>query len=335
MTRLLAVPLSLAVAAPLAGVANTTDDAHTLAQLQKALDNDHYKTAEQQSSAYLEAHPGNRDARFIHAAALAGQKENKAAIKAFSALHADFPSRVEPANDLAVLYAREGHYDKARQWLEKAMATQPAYATAHQNLGDVYTALADTAYSKALDTDEVAKKVALKMVDRFYYAGESVASDASTAATRNCPTPQPQEKPAKTASTDQSPAAPTDHTSSSTTSQSTADATQAVLDTMHAWARAWSAQDVDAYLDFYADDFTPADGRGLEHWRRLRRKRLTAPEKIQIEIDKPSVTLIDKHHAKVEFRQKYSSPRYSDRVTKQLSMSREDGQWRITREQSS
>lgn len=331
MVRLLAMPLSLLAIAPLVGAAGSTDDTHTIAQIQKALDSSHYQTAEQQSAAYLKAHPGNRDARFIHAAALAGQKDDQAAIKEFMALHADFPSRVEPANDLAVVYAREGHYDKARQWLEKAMATQPAYAAAHQNLGDIYTALADMAYRKALGTDKAAKKVPLKMVDRFYYAGESVAPGHATPAARSCPTPSPKPKPTKTVST-----SPPHKTSPSDASApSTADASRAVLDTMHSWARAWSAQDIKAYLGFYAADFTPEDGRGLAHWRALRRKRLAAPNKIHIEIDKPTVTLLDKHHAKVEFVQKYRSPRYSDTVTKQLFMTRENGHWRITREHSS
>ena len=333
LTRLMAVPFAMATIIPLAGAAGQSGDAPTLARLQQALDNGRFRTAAEQSAKYLTAHPGNRDARFVHAAALAGQNDNKAAIKAFTALHEDFPLRVEPTNDLAVLYAREGDYDKARKWLEKAMDTQPAYAAAHQNLGDVYTALADLAYRTALGTDKVAKKVPLKMVDRFYYEGESVApGNAPPAPTpRSCPTPPPQ--PLRPAPVQTPPSAPVRSAASSAPIETPdANASGAIIDTMRSWARAWSSQDVNDYLGFYGADFDPGDGRSAEQWRELRRQRLVAPEKIHIEIDSPKVSLLDATHARVVFVQKYSSPRYSDEMTKQLFLTRENGQWRITRE---
>ncbi|MDP3708456.1 MAG: hypothetical protein Q8R56_10270, partial [Polaromonas sp.] len=37
--------------------------------------------------------------------------------------------------------------------LEMAIRTNPSYATAHENLGDVYARLASQAYSKALQLD--------------------------------------------------------------------------------------------------------------------------------------------------------------------------------------
>jgi Ca2+-binding RTX toxin-like protein len=45
-----------------------------------------------------------------------------------------------------VLYAQKGDYEKARDALEAALATHPAYATAHENLGDIYSALAGAAF---------------------------------------------------------------------------------------------------------------------------------------------------------------------------------------------
>ena len=59
----------------------------------------------------------------------------------------------EPYNNLAVLYASQGQYDKARKSLEMAIRTHPSYAIAHENLGDVYAKMASEAYDKALQLD--------------------------------------------------------------------------------------------------------------------------------------------------------------------------------------
>jgi tetratricopeptide (TPR) repeat protein len=75
------------------------------------------------------------------------------AIAVFTKLTEDYPELPEPYNNLAVLYAADGQYDKARAALEMAMRTNPTYATAHENLGDVYAKLASQAYDKALQID--------------------------------------------------------------------------------------------------------------------------------------------------------------------------------------
>ena len=43
-----------------------------------------------------------------------------------------------------------GDYGKARAELEETLRLQPGYATAHENLGDVYAVLAAQSYAKAL-----------------------------------------------------------------------------------------------------------------------------------------------------------------------------------------
>jgi tetratricopeptide (TPR) repeat protein len=50
----------------------------------------------------------------------------------------DYPELPEPYNNVAVLYAGQSQFDKARAALEMAIRTNPSYATAHENLGDVY-----------------------------------------------------------------------------------------------------------------------------------------------------------------------------------------------------
>ena len=64
------------------------------------------------------------------------------AIKIFTGLTEDYPELPEPYNNLAVLYASQGQYDKARTALEMSIRTHPSYATAHENLGDIYAKMA-------------------------------------------------------------------------------------------------------------------------------------------------------------------------------------------------
>ena len=52
-----------------------------------------------------------------------------------------------------MLYANQNQLDKARTALEMAIRTNPSYATAHENLGDIYAKLASQAYNKALQLD--------------------------------------------------------------------------------------------------------------------------------------------------------------------------------------
>ncbi len=56
----------------------------------------------------------------------------------FTKLSEDYPELPEPYNNLAVLYAQQKQYDKARTALEMAIRTHPSYAIAYENLGDIY-----------------------------------------------------------------------------------------------------------------------------------------------------------------------------------------------------
>src|SRR6267378_4438598 len=102
---------------------------------------------------YLAQKPRDPKGRFIKGLILAEQNKGAEAIEVFAALSRDYPELPEPYNNLAVLYAAQGQYEKARQQLEMSIRTHPSYATAYENLGDVYTKLASQAYDKALQFD--------------------------------------------------------------------------------------------------------------------------------------------------------------------------------------
>lgn len=75
------------------------------------------------------------------------------AIATFTALTEEFPELPEPHNNLAVLFAAQNQFEKARSALEMAIKTNPSYAVAYENLGDVHARLAAQAYDKALQLD--------------------------------------------------------------------------------------------------------------------------------------------------------------------------------------
>jgi tetratricopeptide (TPR) repeat protein len=102
---------------------------------------------------YLGNKPGDPQLRFLKGVIQHRTDQKNAAIATFSELTRDYPELPEPYNNLGVLYAGQGLFDKARAALEMAVRTKPDYATAHENLGDVYAKLAAEAYRQALQFD--------------------------------------------------------------------------------------------------------------------------------------------------------------------------------------
>ena len=102
---------------------------------------------------YLAKNPKDAQARFLKGLILADQGKTNDAITVFTGLTEDYPELPEPYNNLAVLYASQSKYDAAKNALEMAIRTHPSYATAHENLGDIYAKMASIAYDKALALD--------------------------------------------------------------------------------------------------------------------------------------------------------------------------------------
>ena len=95
----------------------------------------------------LSAKPNDPQIRFFKGVILSEQAKPNEAIAVFTKLTQDYPELPEPYNNLAVLYASQNQFDKARAALEMAIRTNPSYATAHDNLGDIYAKLASQAYT--------------------------------------------------------------------------------------------------------------------------------------------------------------------------------------------
>src|SRR5262245_48620636 len=123
--------------------------------------------------AYLKGKPKDARGRFLKGLILAEQNKPNDAIKVFTELTQEYPELPEPYNNLAVLYASQGQYDKARSALEMAIRTHPSYATAHENLGDIYAKMASQAYDKALQLDKsnTAAQTKLNLIKDLFSSG--------------------------------------------------------------------------------------------------------------------------------------------------------------------
>jgi tetratricopeptide (TPR) repeat protein len=286
-------------------------------------------------NAFLTQHPKDARARFLKGVILTEQSKTDEAIKVFTELTQDYPELPEPYNNLAVLYASQGDYQKARKSLETAIRTHPSYAVAHENLGDIYATLASQAYDKALQLDSgnaaARKKLALiKELVPAKSAATVARVESDKAATPAVVTkPGAAELPATSKpASEQAPA----ETPTAEKTPSNAEATDGVVKMLDAWARAWSNNDADAYLGFYAPDFQTPNGEPRKNWEAARRLRLAKPKKIQVVASSPRVKLTDNTHAVVTFRQSYSSGNLKSVGTKSLQVVRIGDRWLIQQE---
>ncbi|MGJ7486777.1 tetratricopeptide repeat protein [Variovorax sp. LT2P21] len=101
------------------------------------------------ADAYIAGKPRDPQMRFLRGVILTEQGKTADATTAFVQLTQDFPELPEPYNNLAALYAQQSKFEQARDALENAIRLNPNYATAHENLGDVYARLAAQSYAKA------------------------------------------------------------------------------------------------------------------------------------------------------------------------------------------
>ena len=112
---------------------------------------------------FLASQPKDPQMRFLKGVIQRDAGKTSDALSTFTRLTEDYPELPEPYNNLAVLYASQSQFDKARNALEMAIRTNPSYSTAHENLGDVYAKLASQAYNKALQLDNTNTAAAPKL----------------------------------------------------------------------------------------------------------------------------------------------------------------------------
>ena len=282
------------------------------------------KLAEAQIRAdqYLVGQPRDPQMRFIKGVIQRDSGKSADAVATFTRLTEDYPELPEPYNNLAVLYAGQGQFDKARSALEMAIRTNPSYATAHENLGDIYAKLASQAYNKALQLDSgnqaVPPKLALiREIFSTPRAQPLTASSTTTAAPP--PVPSVTIPPPTTYATPVAP--PADVT------PATKEVEAAVID----WARVWSARDVRAYLAAYGPGFTPPGSMDRKAWEDERTARISSKANISVKVGKLSVT-VNGNRAVANFRQEYKSGTLAVTNGKTLEFTKVGNRWLIVKE---
>ncbi len=125
------------------------NDATPLEEVRKLIAAGRSKQALAFADEQLVKNPRNAQMRFVRGVILSDMNDNDAARATFEQLTEDFPELPEPYNNLAVLYAASGELERARAALELALIARPDYATAHENMGDVYLQMAANAYQRA------------------------------------------------------------------------------------------------------------------------------------------------------------------------------------------
>ncbi|HEX7645403.1 MAG TPA: tetratricopeptide repeat protein [Burkholderiaceae bacterium] len=364
---------ALAVSGMVASLLAAAVPAHAddLADVTKAMRAGQYPEALTKADAYLAKHPRDLQMRFLKGVILNEQNKSAEAIAVFTKLTEDYPDLPEPYNNLAVLFAANGQYDKARLALDNAIRTNPAYATAYENLGDVHARLASQAYDKALQLEPNNSSAKSKLTMLRSLTGTSVGKVQTAAATAPAPmpapvaaaqapapTPAPVAKPPVVA---QAPApVPTPAPAASKPTVAVAPApvpapalaaakpeakpeqkaaakpaqdaeVEEVLTAVHGWAKAWSEQDVKSYLAAYGNDFETPKGESRKDWADERRQRIEGKSRIEVKVESPVVS-INGNTATVKFRQIYTSDRLKADSRKVLTLTKQGGKWLIKQE---
>ena len=288
---------------------------------------------------YLATKPADPQMRFLKGVIQRNLGKQAEAIATFTKLTEDYPELPEPYNNLAVLYAGQNQFDKARAALEMAIRTNPSYATAHENLGDVYARLASQAYNKALQLDGANPAVPPKLAlirelfgpnNKGQHPVAPALASAPKAAVAKPSTPAPT---APTAVVPAPPAATTAPVAAAKPAASDATAKEAkdVEEVVQAWARAWAAKDITAYLGAYGKEFDPAGKQSRAAWEAERRNRIVGKNAISVKLDNVNVT-VNGSQAVAKFRQDYRSGALAVSSRKTLELLKTGNRWLIVKE---
>ncbi len=365
MTRLSRSLVALALACFAALSAAQSSD---LPEISKLLRSGQHALALERINQYLAGKPKDAQGRFLKGLILTEQNKAAEAIEILTSLTKDYPELPEPYNNLAVLYASQGQYEKARQSLELSIRTHPAYATAYENLGDVYSKLASQAYDKALQLDSAntTAQTKLALMRDLVSSGTKpppkpgatiVTSTRPPEPVTRAPEPPKAAPPAVVAQVAPKPAPPAVVAQAApkaappppavapevkATAPKAVPAAEAksdnagsedLLKTVNSWAKAWSTKDVGTYLAFYGQDFKTPNGEARPAWEAERRRRINAPKSIEVLVESPKVS-ITANSASVSFRQSYHSDTLKVSSSKTLVLVRSNGKWLIQQERT-
>lgn len=299
--------------------------------------------AQTMADQYLANKPRDPQMRFLKGVIQRDSGKTADAINTFTKLTEDYPELPEPYNNLAVLYASQNQYDKARVALEMAIRTNPSYATAHENLGDVYAKLAGQAYNKALQLDGNNTAVTPKFALIRELFNPTARRDLPADTPLNAPaaTPAPVTAPAITSTVRPATPLPPSVPAYSSPSMNVTPTPVPVANreagsseveaAVKAWAAAWADKDVRGYLAAYGRDFVPPNGMTRGEWEAKREALIVGKRSISLKLSKVKVTL-NGNKAQVNFVQDYKADSIDSVKPKTLWLAKAGGKWLIVKE---
>lgn len=343
---------ALFVAAVFSANSAWADDYADVSRLMRA---GQYAEAMTKSDQYLASKPKDPQMRFLRGVIQTETGKTNDAIATFTQITQDYPELPEPYNNMAVLYAGQSQFDKARAALEMAIRTNPSYATAHENLGDVYAKLASQAYTKALQLDGGNAGVQPKLaLIRTLFSADTKTSGKPAAAAPAAPStpvapstpatpptapavavkPAPPPPPVVAVAPPVKPVPAPAVTPPKAAAPTSAGAAEKEIESaVRAWADAWASKDMSAYLASYGTNFDTPGSQPRKAWEEVRRGRIVGKSRISVKLSNLSVA-VRGSKATAQFKQDYSADSLNVSSRKTLDLAKVNDRWVIVKESS-
>lgn len=279
-----------------------------ISKLNKLIEEKDYKEAKKIVEQLLDSDEDNPQLLFIDGVLLSELGEVNNAINVFVSLTKSHPSLPEPYNNLAVLYAHSGNFDLARTALEKSIKTHPSYATAHVNLGDLYTRMASESYNQALQIDKSNKsaKTKLSLIKKlfnFQPIDKNIVLAQDAKKTHSFNEVENKEE----------------------------DINEKIFVMIDNWKNAWMSQNFDQYIGHYSDNFKNNKGMDLVKWKQFRKPRVVNKPSINLKLENIKISK-NKNLYSVSFTQIYQSGNIDSTTEKTLLIELIDDQLKIINE---
>lgn len=281
------------------------------------IDNKNFIQAQIEIDTLIKLDGDNPQLLFINGVLLSETNKINEAIKVFEGLTKTHPNLPEPYNNLAVLYAQQGDFQKAKYTLEQSIKTHPSYATAYINLGDIYTRMASESYNKALQIDGSNKstKTKLSLIKKLFNF-QPVQKNIEIANNLKIKydaikIDEPDSKKIDTAI-------------------KKIDLVE-VESFINFWKTSWEQQNFESYINCYSLKFRNNNGQNFQQWKARRKPRVTNKDKIEITLINVKIKELN-NGFEVSFIQEYKSGNMDSTTNKKLIIDTSDNELKIINE---
>ncbi len=227
-------------------------------------------------------------------------------IKWYKKLIRRFKDNPEPMNNLGVIYRFQGNYEESIRTFKSTIKKFPAFEVAHENLGDTYIQLAETAYQQGVNSssNNSVLKAKQELSQSFNIDANQILANANSNAAIE----------------------------QSTQAGEVIASNNELFEALQSWANGWSSKNPDQYFVHYSRDFTPVDSGDIESWMATMNTFINDSEYINIKLSNLDIDLVSPDFAIAIFDQSFESNLVSDTRKKQLKFRKYPEGWLIVEE---